>query len=257
MFKGKVVVITGSSTGIGAHTAIRFAGEGATGVVIHGRKEDALKKVKEQVEKAGKGNTKVHIVVGDITKQDVREKLVNETVQQFGRLDVLVNNAGVSTMPVPFSECKIDVYDNTFDINVRSLVILTQLAIPHLTKTQGNIINISSAAGLKALPAFTYYCMSKAAVDHFTRCIAVELGPKGVRVNGINPGAIGETELAARQGATEQFEKTFKERAETLYPLRRLGTVDEVADSILFLASDKAKFITGVSLPVDGGVLNA
>jgi len=255
MFKSKVVLVTGSSTGIGAGTAIKFASEGAAGVVLHGRKEDALKSVKEQCEKAGKGTVKVHIVVGDITKQDVREKMVNETIQKFGQLDVLVNNAGISMNPVTFSDAKIDIYDQIFDINVRSLVVLTQLAVPHLIKSKGSIVNLSSAAGLKALATFNYYCMSKAAVDHFTRCLAVDLGPKGVRVNSINPGYIGETELATSRGAASEAVKAFTARAEQQYPLRRVGKVDEVADAILYLASDQAKFVTGVVLPVDGGAV--
>jgi len=252
MFKSKVIIVTGSSTGIGAGTAIKFASEGAAGITLHGRKEDALKKVKEQCEKAGKG-TKVHIVIGDITNQDVREKLVKETVQQFGRLDVLVNNAGISPKAATFIEAKIETYDQIFDINVRSLVVLTQLAVPHLIESKGSIVNISSGASLQALPTYNFYCMSKAALDHFTRCLAVDLGPKGVRVNSVNPGAVPETELATRQGWDSEVLKGFAKQSEQQYPLRRSGTVDEMADGILYLASDKAKFITGVILPVDGG----
>jgi len=255
MFKSKVIIVTGSSTGIGAGTAVKFASEGAAGVTLHGRKEDALKKVKEQCEKAGKGTTKVHIVVGDITNQDVREKLVKETVKQFGRLDVLVNNAGISPKAATFLEAKIETYDQIFDINVRSLVVLTQLAVPHLIESKGNIVNISSGASLKALPTYHFYCMSKAALDHFTRCLAVDLGPKGVRVNSVNPGAVPETELATRQGWDPEVLKGFAKQGEQQYPLRRSGTVDEMADGILYLASDKAKFITGVILPVDGGAV--
>jgi len=255
MFNGKVVLITGSSTGIGAGTAVKFASEGAIGITLHGRKEDALKAVKERCEKAGK-NVKIHIVVGDITNKDVRDKLVNETIQQFGRLDVLVNNAGIMPSPAnTFTEAKIETYDQIFDVNVRSLLVLTQLAVPHLIESKGNIVNISSGASLKAVPAYNFYCMSKAALDHFTRCLAVDLGPKGVRVNSVNPGAVGETELATRQGWDPEVIKGVMQQAEQAYPLRRGGTVDEIADSILHLASEKAKFVTGVILPVDGGAV--
>jgi len=257
MFKSKVVIVTGSSSGIGAGTAIKFASEGAAGVVIHGRREDALKKVKEQCEQAGKGTVKVHMVVGDITKQDVREKLVNETIQQFGRLDVLVNNAGITMNPAStLTEAKIETYDQVFDTNVRSLIILTQLAVPHLITAKGSIVNISSAAGLKALPPFIYYCMAKAALDHFTRCLAVDLGPKGVRVNSMNPSSVVGTDLATRPGGWDpEMFKGLVAQCEQTFPLRRVATTEEAADTILFLASDKAKFITGVVLPFDGGAV--
>jgi len=251
MFKSKVIIVTGSSTGIGAGTAVKYAKEGAAGVVLHGRQEAALKKVKEEVEKAGKG-VKVHICVGDITDAKVREKMITETVDQFGRLDVLVNNAGIS-IPTPVCDTSIDVFDKIFDVNIRSLIVLTQLAIPHLIKTKGNIVNISSVAALKAMPMFTFYCMSKIALDHFSRCLAVELGPKGVRVNVINPGAIPETEIGTRQGASVEQVKEYMEKAGANYPLRRPGTIDEVSDMIIYLSSDKASFVTGVNVPVDGG----
>jgi NAD(P)-dependent dehydrogenase (short-subunit alcohol dehydrogenase family) len=251
MFKSKVVIVTGSSTGIGAGTAVKFAKEGAAAVVLHGRKEDALKTVKEQCEKAGPG-VKVHICVGDITDAKVREKMINETADKFGRIDVLVNNAGIS-IHSPISETSIDVFDKIMDVNIRSVIVLTQLAIPHLVKSNGNIVNISSVAGLRAMPLFTFYCMSKIALDHFTRCLAVDLGPKGVRVNSVNPGAIPDTELGVRQGHSADQVKEYMAKAGAAYPLRRPGTIDEVADVITFLASDKAKFVTGNIVPVDGG----
>jgi len=251
MFKSKVVIVTGSSTGIGAGTAIKFASEGASGIVLHGRQEAALKNVKEQVEKAGQ-NVKVHVCVGDITSDETRKKLIDETIQHFGRLDVLVNNAGIS-MRAPICEAPIDMFDKQFDVNVRSLVMLTQLAIPHLIKSSGNIVNVSSVAALKAYPMFAYYCMAKISVDHYTRCLAVDLGPKGVRVNCVNPGAIPETELGTRQGASKKESEDYMAQAGKAYPLRRPGTIEEVADTIAHLASDKAKFLTGLCVPIDGG----
>jgi len=251
MFKSKVIIVTGSSTGIGAGTAIKFASEGASGIVLHGRQEVALKNVKEQVEKAGQ-NVKVHICVGDITSDETRKKLIDETIQHFGRLDVLVNNAGINMLS-PICDASIDIFDKLIDVNVRSLVMLTQLAIPHLIKSSGNIVNISSVAALRAMPQYTFYCMAKASVDHFTRCLAVDLGPKGVRVNCVNPGAIPETELATRQGRTAEESAKLMAQAGATYPLRRAGTIEEVADTIAHLASDKAKFLTGLCVPIDGG----
>jgi len=253
MFKSKVILVTGSSTGIGAGTAVKFASEEAAGIVLNGLEEDNLKSVKEQCEKIGKGNVKVHFCVGDITKQEIREKLINETIQQFGRLDVLVNNAGIITSPVEFSQAKIEDYDRVFDINVRSLIILTQLALPHLIESKGNIVNISSIGSKKPNPVVMYYCMSKAAIDHFTRCLAVDLGPKGVRVNSVNFGSIVGTEIVTRLGASGEGINAIVKHSEQVYPLRRVGMVDEAADAILYLASDKAKFVTGVTFSVDGG----
>jgi len=253
MFKSKVVIVTGSSAGIGAATAVKFAAEGAN-VVIHGRKEAALHEVKEKCVKAGGGNTKVHICVGDISKEDVRQKLVNDTIKEFGKMDVLVNNAALYD-PSSFSESSMDVYDKLFDVNVRSVIALTQLAAPHLVKSKGNIVNISSDVGCKAVAWAMFYALTKAALNHFTKCLALELGPKGVRVNAINPAFIPETNVLSRAGIGGDEQQSYVKMANEGYPLRRPGTVDEVADGILFLASDKASFVTGVLFPVDGGSL--
>jgi len=248
------VIVTGSSAGIGAAVAAKFAQEGAN-VVIHGRKEAALQDVKEKCLKAGGGKTKVHVVVGDISKEDIRQKLVNETIKEFGHMDVLVNNAGIFD-PSTFAESSIELYDKLFDVNVRSLIALTQIASPHLIKSKGNIVNISSDVGVKAVVWAMFYALTKATVNHFTKCLAMELGPQGVRVNAINPAYIMETDVLSRAGVQDQERDEFYlKMAKETFPLRRAGTVDEVGDAILFLASDKAKFCTGALLPVDGGSL--
>jgi NAD(P)-dependent dehydrogenase (short-subunit alcohol dehydrogenase family) len=251
MFKSKVVIVTGSSGGIGAGTAVKFASEGAN-VVIHGRKEAALKEVKEKCLKAGGGNTKVHICIGDLSKDETRQKIVNEAIREFGKIDVLVNNAGLydeSTL----IEGSMDVYDKLFDVNVRSVIALTQLATPHLIKSKGNIVNISSELGIKVVAWAGVYAMTKRTLDHFTKCLALDLGPKGVRVNGINPSHIPETDVLSRAGIHGDEKEGYAKMAADSYPLRRTGTVDEITDGILFVASDKAKFVTGVLFPVDGG----
>jgi len=252
MFQSKVVIITGSSSGIGAATAVKFAEAGAD-VVIHGRRESELEEVKAQCLRAGKGNTKVHAVVGDITKDDVRQKLVNETIEKFGKLDVLFNNAGVWD-PAAFSESPVELYDKIFNVNVRSLIALTQLAVPHLIKTKGNIINNSSVAGVKPKATGIYYGVSKAAVNHFSKCLAVDLGPKGVRVNCVNPGFFPDTNAVTRV-IGEDAKAAFKTSIADMNPLRRTGELDELTGAILFLASEKASFITGILFPVDGGYL--
>jgi len=254
MFKSKVVIVTGSSTGIGAATAVKFALEGASGLIIHGRKEAALNEVKEKCLKAGGGKTKVHICIGDVSKEEVRQKLVNETIKEFGKIDVLVNNAALFD-PSTFTESSMEVYDKLFNVNVRSLIALTQLAAPHLVKSKGNIVNISSDVGCKAITWAMFYALTKATVNHFTKCLALELGPKGVRVNAINPAYIPETDVLSRAGINDEEQQNYVKMANEGYPLRRPGTVDEVADGILFLASEKATFVTGVIFPVDGGSL--
>jgi len=251
MFKSKVVIVTGSSGGIGAATAAKFAAEGAN-VVIHGRKEAALHEVKEKCLKAGAG--KVHICVGDISKEEVRQKLVNDTIKEFGKIDVLVNNAALFDQST-FSESSMEVYDKLFDVNVRSVIALTQLAAPHLVKSKGNIVNISSDVGCKAVTWAMFYALTKATLNHFTKCLALELGPKGVRVNAINPAYIPETDVLSSAGIVGDEQKSYVKMAMDSYPLRRPGTMDEVGDAILFLASDKATFVTGVLFPVDGGSL--
>jgi len=224
MFKSKVVIITGSSGGIGAGTAIRFASEGAN-VVIHGRKEAALNEVKEKCLKAGKGNTKVHICVGDLSKDETRQKLVNDAIREFGQIDVLVNNAGLYDASTIIGG-SIDTYDKLFDVNVRSVIALSQLAAPHLIKSQGNIVNISSELGLKVVPWAGVYAMTKRTLDHFTKCLALELGPRGVRVNGINPSHVPETDVLSRAGILGDDKEGFAKMAAESYPLRRTGTVD-------------------------------
>jgi NAD(P)-dependent dehydrogenase (short-subunit alcohol dehydrogenase family) len=250
-YKGKIVIVTGSSTGLGAHLAVRLAGAEASGLVIHGRNEQALKEVKEKIAKKN-ANTKVHMVVGDIGSEDVRQKLINETVQQFGKLDVLVNNAGIWN-PKTFMETKMDEYDKLFNVNVRSVFALTQLAVPHLLKSKGNVVNISSELGKKPLGVSTIYGCSKAALDHFTKCLAIELGPQGVRVNSVNPSSLPETDVFSRAGVNEADKSKFVSKVADAYPLRRVGTLDEVCDSILYIASDKATFVTGTIFSVDGG----
>ncbi|XP_071819519.1 3-oxoacyl-[acyl-carrier-protein] reductase FabG-like [Apostichopus japonicus] len=244
---GKVAVITGSSSGIGQTTAIAFAKLGAK-VVISGRNVAKLEETRQHAEKAG---AKVLVVEGDVTKEEDNVALINKTIEHFGQLDILVNNAGIIKTGSIETATMAD-FDLVMNVNLRSVFHLTQLAVPHLTKTKGAIVNVSTVAGLRSFPNVLCYCVSKAGLDQLTRCVALELADKGIRVNAVNPGVV-ETEIHKRGGMSEEQYKQFLEHCKTTHALGRHGQPEEVANTITFLASDAASFITGVSIPVDGG----
>ncbi|KYN04452.1 Tetratricopeptide repeat protein 27 [Cyphomyrmex costatus] len=244
-FAGKVVLITGASSGIGAATAVHLAHLGAS-LSISGRNKDNLNKVAEQC-----GQSKPFIVTGELTNENDVKNIIDSTIKHYGKLDVLVNNAGILESGT-IETTSLEQYDKIFNINVRSVYQLTTLAVPYLIKTKGNIINISSVNGIRSFPGCLAYCMSKAAVDQFTRCVALELASKQVRVNAVNPGVI-ITNLHETSGMNPDQLKSFFERGKQTHALGRTGDVSEVAKTIAFLASDDASFITGATLPVDGG----
>ncbi|XP_071954898.1 3-oxoacyl-[acyl-carrier-protein] reductase FabG-like [Antedon mediterranea] len=244
---GKVALITGASSGIGAATSVLFAKLGAK-LVLNGRQVENLEKTGKDCEKHG---AKPLIVPGDVTKEADNVALIQKAVEHFGKLDILVNNAGILALGT-IETTSLQDFDHMMNTNVRSVFHLTSLAVPHLTKTQGNIVNVSSVNGLRSFPGVLAYCVSKSAVDQMTHCVALEMAPKKVRVNCVNPGVI-VTELQKRGGLNEEAYAAFLEKSKTTHALGRAGEADEVANAIAFLASDSASFITGVTLPVDGG----
>ncbi|XP_066588782.1 3-oxoacyl-[acyl-carrier-protein] reductase FabG-like [Prorops nasuta] len=244
-FVGKVVLITGASSGIGAAAAIHLSQLGAT-LSLAGRNTDNLNKVASQCK-----GPKPFLVTGELTNDIDLRNIVDSTISHFKKLDVLVNSAGTIENGTIETET-IEQFDRVFDINVRAVYRITQLAVPYLIKTKGNIVNVSSVTGLRSFPGVLSYCMSKAAIDQFTRCTALELASKQVRVNAVNPGVI-TTNLHKSAGMTEEQLKKFYEHSKTTHPLGRTGTPEEVAKAIAFLASDDATFITGETMPVDGG----
>ncbi|GAB0090107.1 hypothetical protein DMENIID0001_047900 [Sergentomyia squamirostris] len=248
-FEGKVVLITGASSGIGEGTAIQFAAQGAR-VAITGRNRDRLTETLNKCKKPTSGRSHL-MVVGDVTREGDAKMIINSTILHFGRLDILVNNAGILETG-SIETTTLEQYDRIMTTNVRSVYHLTMLAVPHLIETKGNIVNVSSTGGLRSFPGVLSYCISKSAVDQFTKCVALELGPKGVRVNAVNPGLI-VTELHKRGGMDDAAYDELVDRCKITHPLGRAGTVDEVADGILFLASDKASFMTGATMPIGGG----
>lgn len=248
-FNGKVVLITGASSGIGAGSAIYFARNGAH-LALTGRNAENLEKTKTECEKVSLKTTKILLIQADVTTD--AEKIINNTIEKFNQLDVLVNNAGVFSWSHTIKNANLSDYDWIMNTNVRAVYKLTSLAIPHLIKTKGNIVNVSSVAGFRCVRDALPYCMSKAALDQFTRCIALELGPEQVRCNSVNPAVI-VTDIFNRAGMDEKAINELLEYCNKSYPLRRPGTVEDTAEAIGFLADNqRANFITGVLFPVDG-----
>ncbi|XP_312417.6 3-oxoacyl-[acyl-carrier-protein] reductase FabG [Anopheles gambiae] len=241
---GKVILITGASSGIGAATALKFSQLGAS-LALTGRKLDNLNEVASQC------GGSPFVVAGDISKEADTERVLKATIEKYGKLDVLVNNAGIIETGT-IETTSLEQYDRVMNTNIRAVYHLTMLAVPHLLQSQGNVVNVSSVNGIRSFPGVLAYNISKMAVDQFTRCVALELAAKGVRVNCVNPG-VTVTNLHKRGGMDEQTYAKFLEHSKNTHAMGRPGQASEVADAIVFLASDAASFITGASLPIDGG----
>ena len=240
-FDGKVAIVTGATSGIGMATAFRFAEQGAR-VAAVGRKKEILSKVQRQ-------NIRTYSV--DLTNEQETSTFARRALEDFGGVDILVNAAGIIANGTIENTSLAD-YDLMMNINVRSVLQLTQLLLPSIIERKGNIVNVSSVTGLRAFPNVFAYCVSKAAVDQFTRCAALELAPKSVRVNAVNPGVV-RTNLHLNSGMNEDNYAAFVDRSKTTHPLGRIGQPEEIADLILFLASSKAGWITGATYSIDGG----
>ncbi|XP_047999361.1 3-oxoacyl-[acyl-carrier-protein] reductase FabG-like [Leguminivora glycinivorella] len=251
-FSGNVVLVTGASSGIGAATAILFSKEGAS-VAIVGRNEEKLGNVAQKCAQAG---AQPLVIRADVSNEEEASTIVKKTVDRFGKLDVLVNNAGIVRM-VPVADPNIlKVFDEVMNTNLRSIVQLTSLAVPFLKETKGNIVNVSSIASTKVVAESCMpYCVSKAGVDHFTRCAALELAESGVRVNSVNPGPV-RTDICENAGMVPPGAGDVTwEQAKVMTALNRVGEPEEIADVIAFLASDKARSITGSAYVSDNGQL--
>ncbi|KAK6025006.1 oxidoreductase, short chain dehydrogenase/reductase family protein [Ostertagia ostertagi] len=259
-FDNRAVIVTGSSNGIGRATAVLFAKEGAM-VTICGRDEKTLNETKSMVLAVnGSDEKKVFLARGDVCKEEVMMEIVDGTVKAFGRLDVLVNNAGGtnSDYEKPGPEGDISNFEHTLNLNTKSILRLCQLAFPHLAENKGEVVNVSSIAGQPngaSIPS-AFYSIAKAAQDQLTRNLAIYYIQKGVRVNGVSPGIV-STNIAQRQGIpAEIVRKAEKEIASShsRVPCGRPGTPDEIAEAILFLADrQKSSYIVGHQLVIDGG----
>lgn len=243
----KVVLVTGSTSGIGHAVALRFA-QASARVVALGRNQSALDVVKNEIKTLG---TEALTIAADITNENDVRRALGAAIEKFGRLDVLVNAAGhisggsiETTSPAA--------WDAMMDVNLRAVFLLMQMAAPHLISSGGNVVNISSVTGLRSFPGILAYCVSKAGLDQLTRCAALELAPKGVRVNAVNPGVV-VTEIHKRGGMSDEEYQRFLEHSKTTHPLGRVGDPKEIAELVFFLASDKAAWITGATHQIDGG----
>ncbi len=245
--QGKVVIVTGASSGIGRAAALLFANKGSA-VVAVGRNEKELNTLARSV-KSKNGLVNVHLA--DVTEMTQLERIVSETVHKHGQIDVLVNSAGVIKNGTA-ETTTLDDWDKMFSINLRSIFVLSQKCLPYLVETKGNIVNVSSVAGTRSFPNILAYSVSKAALDQMTRCSALELAAKGVRVNAVNPGVV-VTNIHKRGGMDESSYDRFLEHSKETHPIGRVGTPQEVAELIYYLASEKASWITGSTYQIDGG----
>lgn len=248
-FANKVVLITGSSSGIGAGCAEYLAAKGAN-LALVGRNKENLEKVAEKCIPTHGASNPLQIIA-DISIEADAVRVIEETIKKFNKLDVLVNNAGILERGTIETQT-LEQYDRVMNVNCRAIFHLTQLAVPHLIETKGNVVNVSSVNGMRSFPGILAYNMSKAALDQFTQCVALELAPKGIRVNSVNPGVI-ITNIHRRGGMDDEAYSKFLEHSKTTHALGRAGNIEEVAATVAFLASDLASNITAAILPVDGG----
>jgi len=255
LFEGKVVIVTGSSSGIGQAAAVMFGREGAS-VVIHGQDAGRLQKTKDIMTAEGVDPARILQVIASMEAEDTPQKLLTATLAKFQRVDVLVNNAGAAMKPGSKSMNALENLDFLYRVNFRSVVELTQLCLPELVKSKGSVVNVSSIGSTRPHPQNTFYSSLKAALDHFTRNYAVLYGPKGVRINCLNPGPV-KTLIFARNAPPshlDEAERKWDSYVEETTALNRWSSPDEMASIIKFLAGPDSSYVTGACLIADGGM---
>jgi NAD(P)-dependent dehydrogenase (short-subunit alcohol dehydrogenase family) len=238
--------VTGGNAGIGEAIAQTFVREGAA-VVITGRRQDELDRVVHEITRR---NGKVIAVAGSVTDDRHVRAVVNEAIQRFGSLDILINNAGVGEFGRRLHELDDETWARVLDVNLTGVFRMTRAAVPEMLKRgRGSIVNISSIASLVGIPYLPAYAASKGALDALTRAIAIDYARDGLRCNVVNPGLIATPMAAPLMANPEQLNPILDH-----YPIRRPGKPEEVADMVLYLASDEAMWVTGGTFTIDGGM---
>lgn len=246
--KGKVALITGGTEGMGFATAHRFLVEGAK-VVISGRSKQKGARALSRLKSCGE----IAFVQGDVSKAKDAKKMVDFTVRKFRRIDILFNNAGIY-MEKLAEDTSEEEWDRLIDINLKGPFLVSKYAIPYMKKQKGgSIINNSSDAGLVGNKRCPVYCASKGALTIMTKAMALDYAKYNIRVNSVNPGTIDTPMLAYEAEASDDIDEYLR-RSNEEHPIGRIGRPEEVANAVLFLASDEASFVTGAALSVDGGL---
>lgn len=244
-FENKTVIITGGSSGIGRSVALQLAEQGAN-VLITGRRSRPLAKVAQN-------HPNIEGFEADVSRAEDASKTIDKALELWERVDVLINNAGAGT-PVPLEDITEENINMIFSTNVVGPSLLAKAALPYLKDTEGSIINVSSTFGHKAAGGISHYAASKAALEHLTRCWALELAKSNVRVNSIAPGPTETEALERMMGLSPEEAEKFKEQERNQIPIGRRGNPDEVASWIVKLAGSSSAWVTGQVISVDGGL---
>lgn len=259
-FKDQVMIITGAAGGIGKATAIRAAKEGAK-LILGDKKEKMSQETLTEIQKI---TDDVTFIIGDLTDQKNCEQLIHTAIEKYGKIDILINNAGIMGLPAPVHAMSEEMFRNVLDTNIMIAFYCSKLALPYMMeKKHGAIVNVTSVAGITGFPGHSAYVTSKHALSGLTRNMAMDYASYGIRVNAINPGTTQTPMydealefLASKRKKAEEMEIKNNEnmtQGKTVSPQQRVAEAEEVANAILFLASEEASNITGVFLPVDGG----
>jgi len=243
--KGKVAVVTGASKGIGAAIAKQLAADGAQVIVNYATSREGADKVVAEI---AKGGGKAVAVQGSVANEGDIQNLFAETKKTFGKVDILVNNAGIYGFS-PLEQVTGEEYKRQYDTNVLGLLLTTKAALPHFPAEGGSVVNISSVVSTLAPAASSIYSSTKGAVDTITKSLAKELGPRGIRVNAVNPGLV----ITEGTQAAGIVDSDFERQTVAQTPLGRAGRPEDIAPPVSFLASDDARWITGETIFVSGG----
>lgn len=244
-FKDRVAIVTGGSSGIGRATALQLAALGAR-VLVTGRRPEPLERMRAE-------HPEIAVCIADVARPAEVEKTIQSAVSRWGRVDVIVNNAGAGAI-LPLAEATADRIERILSVNVVGPSLMVRAALPHISAVGGSVVNVSSTFGHKAAAALSHYAASKAALEHLTRCWALELAPLKVRVNAIAAGPTDSGALTGMMGLSDDQAAAIEADEREAIPLKRRGHPDDIARWIVHLADPAADWITGQIISVDGGL---